>query len=47
MLDAAGFGSALTDLRVYEQKVSRIVGAEKERAQLERVLAAKRALLGE
>ena len=47
MLDAAGFGSALTDLRVYEQKVSRIVGAEKERAQLERILAAKRALLGE
>ena len=47
LLDAAGFGAGLTDMRVEEKKVSRIVGAEKERAALEKVLAARRALLGE
>ena len=47
LLDAAGFGATLTDLAVEEKKVSRIVGAERERAQLEKVLLARRALLGE
>ena len=47
LTDAEGFGSALTDFRTYELKVSRIVGAEKERAQLEKVLHARRALVGE
>ena len=45
LLDAAGFGSTLTDLARYEKKVSVIVGAEKERAQLEKVLASRRALV--
>ena len=47
LLDAAGFGAGLTDMKVEEKKVSRIVGAERERATLEKVLAARRALLGE
>ena len=47
LLDAAGFGAGLTDMAVEEKKVSRIVGAERERAQLEKVLLARRALLGE
>ena len=47
LLDAAGFGAGLTDMKMEEKKVSRIVGAERERATLEKVLAARRALLGE
>ena len=34
-------------MKMEEKKVSRIVGAERERATLEKVLAARRALLGE
>ncbi len=47
LLDGAGAGAALTDLEFEEKKVSRIVGAEKERATLEKLLGARRALLGE
>jgi len=47
LLDAYGAGAALTDMAYEEKKVSRIVGAEKERAALERILAARRSLLGE
>uniref|UniRef100_A0A7S0JIH4 Kinesin motor domain-containing protein n=1 Tax=Calcidiscus leptoporus TaxID=127549 RepID=A0A7S0JIH4_9EUKA len=47
LCDASGGAAYLTDVSVYEQKVSRIVGAEKEREQLEKVLAARRALIGE
>ena len=47
LLDAAGFGSALTDFATFEKKISVIVGAEKERAQLEKVLTARRALVGD
>jgi len=47
LLDAYGAGAALTDFKFEEKKVSRIVGAEKERTTLEKVLAARRALLGE
>ena len=47
LLDAAGFGAGVTDMKMEEKKVSRIVGAERERATLEKVLAARRALLGE
>lgn len=46
LLDAAGFGTALTDFATFEKKTSVIVGAEKERAQLEQVLTARRALVG-
>ena len=45
LLDGSGFGSTLTDFSEYEKKVSVIVGAEKERAQLEKILAARRALV--
>ena len=37
----------LTDVKTYEVKVSRIVGAEKEHRVLDKVLAARRELLGE
>ena len=47
LLDGHGAGAALTDLEFEEKKVSRIVGAEKERATLEKLLGARRALLGE
>ena len=47
LLDQYGAGAALTDFEFEEKKVSVIVGAEKERAMLEKVLAARRALLGE
>ena len=47
LLDGHGPGAALTDLEFEEKKVSRIVGAEKERATLEKLLGARRALLGE
>ena len=47
LLDAYGAGGALTDFQFEEKKVSRIVGAEKEREQLERILAARRSLLSE
>jgi len=47
LADAAGGAAYLTDAKVYELKVSRIVGAEKEREQLEKLLAARHALVGE
>ena len=45
--DGEEFGAKLTDFSVYEKKISVIVGAEKERAQLDKVLAARRSLLGQ
>ena len=47
LLDAAGFGAGLTDMKMEEKKVSRIVGAEHERATLRRRCWQRRALLGE
>jgi len=47
LADAAGGAAYLTDVQTYELKVSRIVGAEKEHAMLDKVLAARRELLGE
>ena len=44
--DGEKYFSGLTDFATYEKKISVIVGAEKERQQLEKLIAQRRGLTG-
>ena len=44
--DGESYFSGLTDFATYEKKISVIVGAEKERRQLEKLISQRRGLTG-